>query len=225
MSLQEAKKKRGRPKGSKNKPKRTPVEKPVRTPVRKPVAKPTEPCPNLTKALDTILEEPTEEITEEPTEEPTVFKDEITGHKKPSQWINEATKAKKSLITALTGLKQIRERIDLVIKMTEEANNLQDFMDAINGSVNTTAGLIFCDDKNGWMDITYCHINCPATCYKYNTERWVCSILRCSNEKITMCDEKDSRCPALSLIMDFAHQYQTLGNKVAHEATQDGNTD
>ena len=183
--------------------------------------KTTEPCPNLTKALGTILEEPTEETTEEPT----VFKDEITGHKKTTQLINEATKAKKSLTMALTGLKQIKERISLVIKMTEEANNLQDFMDAINGSVNTTAGLIFCDDRNGWMDLAYCNTNCPATCYKYNTGRWVCSILRCSNEKITMCDEKDSKCPAFFLIMDFAQRYKNLGNKVACEATQDGDTD
>ena len=163
------------------------------------------------KALDTIME------TDDENKIETVVKDSITGEKKTVQWINEATKAKKSLTVALTGLKQIRERIDLIITMTEESENLQGFMDAINGSVHGTTGLIMCDDKNGWMDLNYCRHTCPSRCYKYNTGRWICTVLRCSSEKLTMCDEKDSRCQAFDIVMGFADRYTTLGNRVINE--------
>jgi DUF1680 family protein len=151
------------------------------------------------------------------------MKDEVTGEKKSVLWTNEATKSKKGLSVALSGLKQLKERIDLVIEMTEKANDLQGYTDAMHGSVNGTVGLVFCDDKNGWMDLTYCRHTCPAKCYKYNTGRWICSLLRCSAEKITMCDERNGKCQAFDIIMGFAERYTNLGNQVAHCAVEEVN--
>lgn len=167
-------------------------------------------------------EEPQEEV-EQNGNEVIVVEDSVTGEKKTTQWVNEATKAKKSLSMSLRGLKKLREIINLSIIMAEQATDLQGFMDALNGSINGTAGLITCDDKNGWMDLSFCRHKCPERCYKYNTGRWICSLLRCSNEKITLCDEKNGHCQSFDIIMGFADRYTTETFRIEKELESNGN--
>jgi hypothetical protein len=101
--------------------------------------------------------------------------------------------------------------------MIEKANNPKAFLNAINGSVNGSPTLIMCDERNGWMDLSYCKHTCYSKCYKFNTGRWICSLLRCTPEKITACDEKDERCVAWAMIDEFSRRYTDLFNKIAHE--------
>lgn len=209
MTSQPQKRKRGRPKGSKNKPKleRTPVKN--KSP--------------LNDALDSIMDNEIEDIqSEEKKTIPIEGFIEKEEKNKSTHWVNEATRTKKDILFAVEGLKKLREKLDLVIQMTESAKGLQEYLDAVNGGVNGTIGNIQCDEKNGWMDLTYCEHNCKSKCYKYNTGRWICYLLRCNDEKITSCDERNHKCNSFSMIMGFALRYVGLANRIVYGAT-DGN--
>lgn len=152
-----------------------------------------------------------------------VVKDEITGEKKTIEWTKYASEAEKTLSLALEGLKKLRETINLCITLTEKSETLRGFADAMNGAINGAPHLIFCENKSGWMDVGYCKHMCKSKCSKYTSGRWICNLLRCSSEKITMCDVGSIRCQSAGIIMRFADKYADVCYSMIREAKRGSN--
>jgi hypothetical protein len=185
MNSPGAKKKLGRPKGSKNKPKNDEEENNGND------------DQNICPDLETIL-------------------DSNDNKDNTIQWQNAAKKSEQTMRMALAGFKKLREMLNVAIMAAERANTPAQWFDAMTAT-KSIPQLIFCDDKTGWMDIGYCNFNCNNKCYKFNSKRWICTILHCTREKITACDDKDDVCQAANILRGFADRYFIIHNILINE--------